>query len=61
MLWILNGPERPMHERVGMLALLGSGGNFKRQGLMEGKIWRQTLGGDCGTPEPSSPFLLSGY
>lgn len=39
MVWMLNSPERPKHERVGMGVLLGSDGHFERQGLMEGKPW----------------------
>lgn len=37
--WMLNSPERPKHERVGMGVLLVSDGHFERQGLMEGKPW----------------------
>lgn len=37
--WMLNSPERPKHERVGMGVLLGRDGHFERQGLMEGKPW----------------------
>lgn len=52
--WMLNGPERPKHERVGMVALLGSDGRFERQV----NLGDEHLEGTVGLQNLPLPFAL---